>query len=102
MCKHGIILDMSCNKLIFWLGHCQHVGALETMPEITKLLQAPCIFNPTVEDMQKDQKVMRVEYLELLPYVLPEHKDVSKIAKPLKDVVSPKQILKQESISIPI
>ena len=24
MQKHGIILDMSCNKLTFWPGHCKH------------------------------------------------------------------------------
>ena len=28
MRKHGVILDMSCNKLIFWPGHCQHPGSL--------------------------------------------------------------------------
>ena len=27
MQKHGVILDMSCNKLTFWLGHCQHSKA---------------------------------------------------------------------------
>ena len=27
MRKHGVILGMSCNKLIFWPGHCQHSGA---------------------------------------------------------------------------
>ena len=24
MQKHGVILDMSCDKLTFWPGHCQH------------------------------------------------------------------------------
>ena len=27
MQKHGVILDMSCDKLTFWPGHCQHSGA---------------------------------------------------------------------------
>ena len=27
MRKHGVILDMSCNKLTFWPGHCQHSEA---------------------------------------------------------------------------
>ena len=27
MRKHGVILDMSCDKLTFWPGHCQHSGA---------------------------------------------------------------------------
>ena len=26
MQKHGVILDMSCDKLTFWLGHYQHSG----------------------------------------------------------------------------
>ena len=26
MQKHGVILDMSCDKLTFWPGHCQHSG----------------------------------------------------------------------------
>ena len=28
MQKHGIILDMSCDKLTFWPGHCQHPSSL--------------------------------------------------------------------------
>ena len=28
MQKHGVILDMSCDKLIFWPGHCQYPGTL--------------------------------------------------------------------------
>ena len=28
MQKHSIILDMSCDKLTFWPGHCQHPGSL--------------------------------------------------------------------------
>ena len=27
MRKHGVILDMSCDKLAFWPGHCQHPGS---------------------------------------------------------------------------
>ena len=28
MQKHGVILDMSCDKLTFWPGHCQHPDTL--------------------------------------------------------------------------
>ena len=28
MQKYSVILDMSCDKLIFWPGHCQHLGFL--------------------------------------------------------------------------
>ena len=28
MQKHGVILDISCDKLTFWPGHCQHPGSL--------------------------------------------------------------------------
>ena len=32
MQKHGVILDMSCEKLAFWPGHCQHPGAPIALP----------------------------------------------------------------------
>lgn len=55
--------------------------------------------NFIVKDVQKNEKKFNpkpiaAKYLELLSYVLLEHKDVSKIA------TSPKQILKQKSITV--
>ena len=37
MQKHGIILDMSCDKLTFWPGHCQHSGGRQAT-NVKKLL----------------------------------------------------------------
>ena len=42
MRKHGVILDMSCDKLTFWPGHCQHLGAKKSenklvVPPVKKL-----------------------------------------------------------------
>ena len=34
MRKHGVILDMSCDKLTFWPGHCQHSGATKVLNEL--------------------------------------------------------------------
>ena len=84
MKKHKVILDMSYNKLIFWLDHCQHAGAI-------KELQEKYIPNPIVEEVQDKSTPISeiVEYPKLLSYVLLEYKSVSKIAIPLK------QILKQ-------
>ena len=33
MQKHGVILNISCNKLTFWPGHCQHSGATKVLNE---------------------------------------------------------------------
>ena len=37
MRKHGVILDMSCDKLTFWPGHCQHSGARKVLNESSVL-----------------------------------------------------------------
>ena len=76
---------MSCNKLIFWPGHCQHAGAI-------KESQEKSIPNFTVKDVPNKSNSMSttVEYPKLLSYVLPEHKKVSRIAIPLKVVVPPR------------
>ena len=34
MRKHGVILDMSCDKFIFWPRHCQHLGSLPAVINI--------------------------------------------------------------------
>lgn len=40
MKKHNIILNISCNKLIFWLNYYKHVNALENLFKVIKLQQS--------------------------------------------------------------
>ena len=109
MCKHDVLLDMSCNKLVFWPGHCQHVRALKNIPKVTKLQQTKQTLNPTVKNVSdnkerlpvtKTSEKATVNHSELLLYVLPEHKNVSKIAVAPKIVVSSKQIMKRKPTSV--
>ena len=95
--KHGVILDMSCDKFIFWPRYCQHAGAIKKSKE-------KGIPNLAVKDVPNKSNLMPtiVEYPELLFYVLLEHKGVSKIAISLKVVVLSRQILKQGLTSIPV
>ena len=37
MRKHGVILDMSCDKIMFWPGHCTHPGAPKLIEPPRKL-----------------------------------------------------------------
>ena len=59
--KLGVILDMSCDKLMFWPDHCQHPGAPKLLPmKVNKLTPAEPervqhILNPTVEDADEDE-----------------------------------------------
>ena len=45
MRKHGVILDMSCDKLTFWPGHCQHSGVKvlnrSSVPPVKELAPTP-------------------------------------------------------------
>ena len=97
MRKHEVIIDMNCDKLVFWSGHCQHVGAI-------KESQEKGIPNLAVKNVSNKSTLMSttVEYPELLLYVLSEHKGVSKIAILPKVVVPPRQILKQGLTSISV
>lgn len=36
--KHKVILDMSCNKLIFWLGYYQHAFKVKKVQYILNLI----------------------------------------------------------------
>ena len=63
--------------------------------------------NPTIKDVLDNKKRLQVtkpnekaimNYPELLPYMLPKHKSISKIAIPSKVVVSPRQILKKPTL----
>ena len=63
MKKHRIILDISCNKLMFWSGHCLHVRVLETEPSSHKQnhmlvpihYQTKQNLNLTVENLEEDK-----------------------------------------------
>ena len=97
MQKHGVILNMSCDKLIFWPGHCQHADAIKESEE-------KGIPNFAMKDVPNKLNPMSiiVKYPELLPYVLLEHKNVNKIAISPKIVVPPRQILKRGPTSISV
>lgn len=49
MWKHSVILDMSCNKLTFWPGHCQYsefkqANKLTTsIKKLASTLKKPCV-----------------------------------------------------------
>ena len=45
MRKHEVVLDMSCDKLAFWPGHCQHSGAPIALP--AEVNTEPRAANPT-------------------------------------------------------
>lgn len=36
MLKHSVILDMSCDKLAFWSGHCQHLKIKNLLVSLVK------------------------------------------------------------------
>ena len=127
MKKHGVILDMSCDKLMFWSSHCQHVSALENISKVTKLQRSRFSLNPTVEDAldKKELNSMPItatttattansnSYPELLLHVLSKAKGIGKITAvdnsayviPQKrclkpKAILPKQILRREPIMI--
>ena len=53
MRKHGVILDMSCDKLTFWPGHCQHSGiSNEPAAPPVKGLASTLIINEPIEKEQ--------------------------------------------------
>ena len=52
MQKHGVILNMSCNKLIFWPGHCQHSGIEKLAGPLVKKLASKTLM--TNKPMRKE------------------------------------------------
>lgn len=46
--KHKMILNISCNKFMFWPDHYQHANALENAPKVEKMQYIP---NFTIEDV---------------------------------------------------
>ena len=74
--KHGVILDMKNDQLIFWPGYCQHV---------TKLCVAELHLDPPRKIMIKQ---LSNASLKLLPYLLSSTPEVSKVlSSVLKDAI---------------
>ena len=66
MRRHGIILNMSCDKLTFWPGHCKHSDIKKKMPvtskkRIEKIALVPSLSKP-IRDQEKTlvQKSTRI------------------------------------------
>ena len=88
MRKHGVILDMSCDKIMFWPGHCTHPGA-------PKLIEPPRKLE-TIDKKSTDEelttvisprKILRRSIMEDKPEATPIPKEVPRIdPKPSKPV----------------
>ena len=81
MKKHGVILDMRNDQLIFWPEHCQHTKKLNT--------EAPHAEEQSAEPRAKKPRAAKPIMIlkrptnvlpELLPHLLPSTRDVSKVA----------------------
>ena len=99
MRKHGVILDMSCDKLTFWPGHCQHSGARKVLNE-SSVLPANQSAVPSVKELAstlKTDEPMRKEHLVNTPkYIIPARKTAPKAPEPSNATRAkvPKVILK--------
>ena len=118
MRKHGVILDMSCDKLAFWPGHCQHPGSFpKTVNTPVKLhfstsahlstsatmLLAPYVKNPTTSatapaEPQKSKKSKESKPIEIppaIPGIRSAYQGVSKLADSEREkyIVFAKRIL---------
>ena len=85
MQKHGVILNMSCDELTFWPGHCQHSGARvlskSVAPPVKEL--APTLM--TDEPMRKEQAAS----INTPKYVIPANRKAA-----------PKAALKSEILKV--
>lgn len=86
MRKHGIILDMNYDKFMFWLGHCQHISA-SNAPKVEKVRHKSSFIVENNTKAKLNPIPATVKYLKLLLYILPEHKNVSKIATFSKQIL---------------
>ena len=88
MRKHGVILDMSCDKIMFWPGHCTHPGA----PKLIELPRKLETINKKSMDEElttviSPQKILRRSIMEDKPEATPIPKEVPRIdPKPSKPV----------------
>ena len=117
MKKHGVILDMRNDRLSFWPGHYQHDVALR-LPTAEPQAKKPCaeqspageqhtkklnVEEPRGKEPHADRPITILKRLsmnespELLPYLLPSTRGVSKVAK-TPEAVEPKKKKKQSTI----
>ena len=62
MQKHGVILNMSCDKLTFWPSHCQHseVKVLNLVPLVKKLASKTLKTNKPIKKQQLTNNTSKV------------------------------------------
>ena len=119
MQKHGVILDMSYNKLAFWLGYCQHPGFLllavntpielhfSTSAHLSTSITMPLalhVENPITSaaasaEPQKSKKLKKLKKIEIplaIPGIRLAYQGVSKFAdsKREKYIIPAKRIFK--------
>lgn len=114
MRKHGVVLDISCDKLALWPGHCQHPGSLSaavntrvesylstsaTMPLATHAANSTTSAGASAEPQKvrtKSKKAKPVGIPWPIPGVRPAYRCVSKLAVSEREkyVVPAKRILK--------
>ena len=128
--KYGVILDMSCDKLTFWPGHCQHPGSLPAAVNIlveshlstsmhlrtsATMLLALHMDNPTTSSIapaepqnmhtkaKNSKKLNAIKTPQAIPDMQPTYWGVSKLAdkKEKKYVVPAKHILKPATVPKP-
>lgn len=113
--KYGMIFNINYNKLIFWPDHCQHAGAVENAPKVKKMQYVSnftvkdilneknkldpistivITINPNfskpklqIQVTKPDDKLAIDKYPKLLLYILFKHKNISKIAIFLKQIL---------------
>ena len=117
MRKHWVILDISCDKLIFWPSYCQyhdslpvavntpaklHLSTSAHLSTSSTILLALHVENPTTSatasaEPQKSKKSKKIKISPAISGVRPAYWDVSKLAdsEGEKYVVPAKCILKQ-------
>ena len=130
MRKHGVILNMSCDKVTFWPRHCQHLGSLPAAVNTPVELHfstsahlrtsatmplAPHVDNPitssttsaepqNVHTKAKNSKKSNViKTSQAIPGMRPTYRGVSKLAnkKREKYMVPAKRILKPATVPKP-
>ena len=125
MQKHDIIMNMSCDKLTFWSGYCQHLGFLPAAVNILVELYlststhlrtnatislASYVENPTTSmtafaEPQKWKKLKSIKIPLAIPGIRPTYQGVSKLAdskgekyiRPTKHILKPARIPKPKA-----
>ena len=126
MQKHSVILDMSCDKLAFWPGHCQHLRSLllavNTLVKLhlsTSTHLRTSAFMPLAlhmknsttsvtapSELQKSKKSKKLKPIKIspaIPGVQPAYQSISKLtdSEGEKYVILAKRILKPATIPKP-